>query len=55
MSAIEVLVTISGPLEIPGWNSRGAVISALIGFPIALFLAWTYRLTPEGHIERESV
>ena len=51
---IEVLVTVSDPLGIPGWVDRVAIISALLGFPIALILAWMYRLTPEGRIERES-
>lgn len=52
--AIEVVVTVSEPLGIPGWFGRAAIISALAGFPIALILAWTYRLTPEGRIERET-
>ena len=52
---IEVLVTVSDPLGIPDWVDRVAIISALLGFPIALILAWMYRLTPEGRIERESV
>ena len=46
---------VSEPLEIPDWISRAAIISALIGFPIALVPAWTLRLTPEGRIKRESV
>jgi Tol biopolymer transport system component len=52
--AIEVIVTVSEPLGLPGWINRAAIITALIGLPIAIVLAWTYRLTPEGGIERES-
>lgn len=52
--AVEVIVTVSEPLGLPGWINRAAIISALIGFPIAIFLAWTYRLMPGGGIERES-
>lgn len=51
---VEVLVTVSEPLGIPDWAGKVTIISALIGFPIALIVAWMFRLTPEGRIERES-
>lgn len=51
---VEVLVTVSEPLSIPDWVGRVTIISALIGFPIALIIAWMFRLTPEGRLERES-
>ena len=34
--------------EIPNWAVRLVVLAAIIGFPIALFLAWAYEMTPEG-------
>ncbi|HAF03940.1 MAG TPA: hypothetical protein DIT76_03310 [Spartobacteria bacterium] len=34
--------------EIPNWVTRMVVILLLLGFPIALILAWAYELTPEG-------
>jgi len=35
-------------LEMPTWAGRAAVILAIIGFPVALVIAWAYEITPEG-------
>jgi TolB-like protein/Tfp pilus assembly protein PilF len=35
-------------LEIPSWCVRLVVVLLLLGFPIAVILAWAYELTPEG-------
>jgi TolB-like protein len=34
--------------EIPNWSVRLIVLAIIIGFPIALVLAWAFELTPEG-------
>lgn len=34
--------------EIPAWASRFVILLLLLGFPVALVLAWAYELTPEG-------
>jgi TolB-like protein/cytochrome c-type biogenesis protein CcmH/NrfG len=34
--------------ELPNWTLRLVVILLLIGFPIALILAWAYDVTPQG-------
>jgi TolB-like protein/Tfp pilus assembly protein PilF len=34
--------------ELPNWTLRLVVIILLIGFPIALILAWAYDVTPQG-------
>ena len=34
--------------DIPNWVIRGIVVLIVIGFPIALVLAWAFELTPEG-------
>lgn len=34
--------------NIPGWAVRLIVILIVIGFPVAVALAWVYELTPEG-------
>src|SRR5947199_1233044 len=34
--------------ELPNWAFRLVVVLLLIGFPIALILAWAYDLTPQG-------
>jgi RNA polymerase sigma factor (sigma-70 family) len=38
--------------EIPNWAVRLVVLLLVIGFPVALILAWAFELTPEG-IRRE--
>src|SRR5947199_3724035 len=34
--------------EIPSWAVRLVVLLLILGFPIALVLAWAFDLTPEG-------
>src|SRR5437588_9230619 len=34
--------------EIPNWAVRLVVLLLIIGFPVALILAWAFELTPEG-------
>jgi TolB-like protein len=34
--------------EIPNWGVRLVVLLLIIGFPVALILAWAFELTPEG-------
>jgi TolB-like protein/Tfp pilus assembly protein PilF len=41
--------------EIPNWAVRLVVLLLVIGFPIALILAWAFELTPEGIKRTEDV
>jgi hypothetical protein len=34
--------------EIPNWAVRFVVLLLILGFPVALILAWAFELTPEG-------
>jgi adenylate cyclase len=34
--------------DIPNWTTRMVIIVLLLGFPVALVVAWIYELTPEG-------
>jgi len=34
--------------EIPNWMVRAVIVLLLLGFPIALILAWAFEVTPEG-------
>lgn len=36
------------PLQLPDWSQTLVVVLALIGFPVALVLAWAFDATPEG-------
>jgi len=44
----EVIVTVVEQLFLPQWVSTLAVIGFVVGFPIVMFLAWTFDLTSEG-------
>ena len=41
-------------LEIPNWAIRLVIMLIVIGFPIALLIAWAFELTPEGIKRTES-
>src|SRR5229473_7074565 len=41
--------------DIPNWIIRFVVVLIIIGFPIALVLAWAFELTPEGLKRTEDV
>ena len=34
--------------EIPNWIVRAVIVLLLLGFPVALVIAWAFELTPEG-------
>jgi hypothetical protein len=36
--------------EIPSWMVRAVIVLLILGFPIALILAWAFELTPEGSL-----
>src|SRR5256885_7737627 len=42
-------------LEIPTWVVRLVIALVAVGFPIALFIAWAFELTPEGLKRTEDV
>ncbi len=44
----EVLVTVVEQLFLPQWVATLTVIGFVVGFPVAMFLAWTFDLTSEG-------
>lgn len=45
---IQIATQLFPVFEIPNWASRMVVFVLLLGFPVALVLAWAYDLTPEG-------
>jgi len=50
----EIIVTVVEQLFLPQWISTLAVIGFVVGFPVAMFLSWTFDLTSEG-IQRTAV
>jgi adenylate cyclase len=45
---IQVATQVFPFFEIPNWAVRLVVLAIVIGFPIALIIAWAFELTPEG-------
>lgn len=45
LQLIDVLVPL---LDLPDWVGKLLFLFLLVGFPVALLLAWAYELTPEG-------
>ena len=45
---VQVGEVIFGALKLPEWSQSLLVVICMLGFPIALVLAWAYEVTPEG-------
>ncbi|TDJ32906.1 MAG: tetratricopeptide repeat protein [Gammaproteobacteria bacterium] len=45
---IQVVTAIFPPLHIPDWAQTFIVVLLIIGFPVALILAWAFDITPKG-------
>ena len=45
---IQVATQVFPFFEIPNWTIRLVVLLMVIGFPIALIMAWAFELTPQG-------
>ena len=45
MQVIDVVIE---PLSLPGWFDTVVIVLLIVGFPMALVLAWALELTPQG-------
>ena len=52
---VQVATQVFPFFEIPNWAVRLVVLIIVIGFPIALVIAWAFELTPEGIKRTENV
>jgi len=52
---VQVATQVFPFFEIPSWAVRLVVLAIVIGFPIALVIAWAFELTPEGLKRTEDV
>jgi TolB-like protein/Tfp pilus assembly protein PilF len=50
---IQIATQVFPFFDIPNWAVRVVVLCLVLGFPVALVLAWAFEITPEG-IRRES-
>ena len=44
---VQVTTQVFPIFEIPNWASRLIVLAIIIGFPIALVIAWAFEVTPK--------
>jgi serine/threonine-protein kinase len=52
---IQVVTQVFPPFEIPNWAERLVIIAIVIGFPLALVLAWLFDFTRHGIIRTEDL
>ena len=52
---IQVATQVFPFFELPNWAVQMVVLAMIIGFPIALALAWAFEITPEGIKREENV
>jgi TolB-like protein/Flp pilus assembly protein TadD len=52
---VQVTTQVFPIFEIPNWALRLIVLAIIIGFPIAMVIAWAFELTPEGLKRTENV
>src|SRR4030088_3207804 len=52
---IQIATQVFPFFEIPNWAVRLVVLLLVLGFPVALILAWAFELTPEGIKRTEDV
>jgi TolB-like protein/cytochrome c-type biogenesis protein CcmH/NrfG len=50
---IQVVTQVFPPFEIPNWAQRLVILAIIIGFPIALVLAWLFDFTRHGIIRTD--
>ena len=52
---IQIATSTFPVLEIPNWATKLVIAVVLLGFPIALVIAWAFEMTPEGIKRTEDV
>src|SRR3954469_13000706 len=52
---IQITTQVFPFFEIPTWAVRAVILLLVLGFPVALILAWAFELTPEGIKRTEDV
>jgi TolB-like protein/Tfp pilus assembly protein PilF len=52
---IQIATQVFPFFDIPGWAIRVVILLLVLGFPVALILAWAFEITPEGIKRTEDV
>ncbi len=45
---MQVIETVSKPLNLPGWTEAFFIVALLAGLPLILLFSWAFELTPDG-------
>ena len=45
---VQIIVAVEKPLGLPDWSDTLIIVVAMIGFPLALVLAWAFQIAPDG-------
>lgn len=45
---IQIIVAVEKPLGLPDWADTLVIVVAIVGFPLALVLAWAFQIAPDG-------
>lgn len=49
---LQIADVVLEPLGAPAWVMQALIVAVVVGFPVAVVLAWFYELTPDG-IQRD--
>lgn len=50
---VQIIVSVEEPLNLPGWMDTFVIVVVVIGFPLALVLAWAFEITPDGVVRTQ--
>ena len=52
---MQVIDVVNEPLSLPGWFDTAIIVALIVGFPLAVVLAWAYQVIPGGAIRTQAV
>ena len=50
---VQIVATAKAPLSLPDWVGTLVIVLLIIGFPIALFLRWAFKLTHDSIVRED--
>src|SRR3954470_3385767 len=53
--AVQVATSVLPTFHAPDWVAQTLIVLVLLGFPVALIIAWAFEMTPEGMKRTENI
>ena len=50
---VQIIVSVEEPLQLPTWMDTFVIVVVIIGFPLAIVLAWAFQMTPDGVVRTQ--